>query len=63
MKGAFEITLTVPASVVKGAPGFSTDDRANAIFGAVQQIGLKLVPKREPVEVIVIDGVEKPSAN
>ncbi len=63
LKGAFEITLTVPASVVKGGPGFSADDRANAIFGAVQQIGLKLVPKRAPVEVIVIDRVERPSAN
>ena len=63
LTGAFEVTLTVPASVVRGGPGFSADDRANAILGAVQQIGLKLVPKRAPVEVIVIDRLEKPSAN
>jgi uncharacterized protein (TIGR03435 family) len=63
LTGAFEITLTVPTSMVRGGPGSSADDNANALFGAVQQLGLKLVPKRVPVEVIVIDRLEKPSPN
>ena len=34
-----------------------------SIFSAVQQLGLRLESAKEPVEVIVIDHVEKPSAN
>ncbi len=33
------------------------------IFDAVQRVGLKLEPRKGPVEVVVIDHVEKPSAN
>ena len=62
LTGAFEITLTVPATLAQFG-SMSAEDRASVWFAAVQQIGLKLVPKRAPVEVIVIDRVERPSAN
>ncbi len=40
------------------------DNSAPSFFTAVQeQLGLKLVPAREPVQVIVIDGIEQASAN
>jgi uncharacterized protein (TIGR03435 family) len=47
---------------------FNVDERASSegptVFEAVQrQLGLKLEPRKGPVEVIVIDHVEKPSAN
>lgn len=47
---------------------FSVDESASAegptIFEAVQrQLGLKLEARKGPVEVVVIDHVEKPSAN
>jgi uncharacterized protein (TIGR03435 family) len=38
-------------------------DSAASIFTAVQQLGLKLVPARGPREIIVIDSIQRPSAN
>jgi uncharacterized protein (TIGR03435 family) len=38
-------------------------DEGPTIFEAVQKIGLKLEARKGPVEVVVIDHVEKPSAN
>ena len=35
------------------------DDGGQTIFAAVQQLGLKLEMKKGPVDVIVIDHVEK----
>jgi uncharacterized protein (TIGR03435 family) len=61
LTGSFDFTLMMPANATQ--VGANADDRANAYFGAVQTLGLKLVPKREPIEVIVVDGLERPSAN
>jgi uncharacterized protein (TIGR03435 family) len=42
----------------------STDNQGPSIFSAIQdQLGLKLESTKGPVEVLVIDHVEKPSAN
>ena len=38
-------------------------DRATAYFGAVQPLGFKLVRKRSPLEVIVVNRLDRPSAN
>ncbi|HWF08163.1 MAG TPA: M56 family metallopeptidase [Bryobacteraceae bacterium] len=46
------------------ARGAAPDPVDPTIFTAVQeQLGLKLVPTRRPVEILVIDSVERPSGN
>jgi bla regulator protein BlaR1 len=65
LKGAFDFTLkwtpeqlaasAAAKEVVAGAPSFFTAIR--------EQLGLLLVPSKAPVEVIVIDHIEQPSAN
>jgi uncharacterized protein (TIGR03435 family) len=38
-------------------------DPGVSIFTAIQEIGLKLESAKAPLEVLVIDGVQKPSEN
>lgn len=39
-------------------------DTGQSVFTAVQeQLGLKLEPRKEPAEILVIDRAEKPSGN
>ena len=43
-------------------PGVAVDANAPSIFAAVEeQLGLKLLPATGPVEVLVIDSVERPT--
>jgi uncharacterized protein (TIGR03435 family) len=52
-----------PPSADAGAPAVRAPDGPD-IFEAVQdQLGLKLAPARGPVDVLVIDHIEKPSEN
>lgn len=69
LAGAFDIHLTwamdPPASVPGAAGNASPPDVAGpSIFVALQeQLGLRLDPAKGPVEVLLIDHIEKPSGN
>lgn len=52
-----------PAAATDG-PGFNAADPRPSIFTAIQEeLGLKLESSKEPVEVLVIDSVSKPTEN
>jgi bla regulator protein blaR1 len=70
VSGRFDIHITFARDQVTtklpdpAALGVASDPTGPTIFTAVQeQLGLKLVPTKGPVEVLVIDSVERPSAN
>lgn len=65
--GVFDVDLHFRAddSIVGFPPppgAASADTESTSIFDAVQQMGLRLVAARSAVEVLVIDHVERPSA-
>ncbi len=60
--GEFPVHLTFAPDEVAGVP--AAPDAGPSLFTAVQeQLGLKLESGKGPVEVLVIDRVEKPSEN
>jgi uncharacterized protein (TIGR03435 family) len=70
LEGAFDFTLKwTPDPTMGAAPpgldsGIKSDPSAPSLLTALQeQLGLKLITSREPVDVIVIDAAELPSAN
>jgi bla regulator protein BlaR1 len=70
--GSFDIhlafspdTLTSrPPRSVTDEPAVAADPNGPTVFTAIQeQLGLKLVPAKGPIDVLVIDHVERPSEN
>ena len=58
----FALNWTADANQTPGAP--ASEASASALFTALQQqLGLKLEPQRAPMEVLVIDHVEKQTEN
>ena len=63
LNGGFDFDLEFTADPAAGAPP-APDTGAPSMFTALEeQLGLKLRADRAPVEVLVIDGVERPSEN
>lgn len=59
LKGTYNFTLTSAPETT-----LDTEPTEPPMFTAIQQqLGLKLIPSKGPVEVIIIDHIEKPSGN
>jgi uncharacterized protein (TIGR03435 family) len=62
LTGYYDYTLTWMPQPGVGPPGPPVDPDAPSVFTALQeQLGLKLESARGPVEVVVIDRLEKPT--
>ena len=60
LAGLFDITLEFAGSP-DAAPGASASDAPSLITALQEQLGLRLEPRRVPVELLVIDHVERPT--
>jgi uncharacterized protein (TIGR03435 family) len=65
LSGTYDFGLKLPDSIPLGIDGPAPPESYEpAVSAAIeQQLGLKLEPKKVPMEVLVIDHVEKPSGN
>jgi uncharacterized protein (TIGR03435 family) len=65
LTGQYDFTLRwTPADAGPGAASADAGEPWPSLFTALEeQLGLKLTPMKEPIEVIVIDSAEKPSEN
>ena len=65
LTGRYDLTLTWTPDTAESADAASPLDISGAsIFTAIQeQLGLKLEPTKAPVPVLVIERLERPSAN
>ena len=62
LEGRFDLTLTWNPDGLR--PDAAPAGNTPSIFVAIQeQLGLRLEPITAPIEVIVIDSVERPAAN
>ena len=68
LESPFGRGFPAPPPGAAGAPGSTSaapaaSDPAPSLFTAIQELGLKLESTKGPVEVLVIDSVEKPTEN
>jgi uncharacterized protein (TIGR03435 family) len=67
--GVFDVKLDfLPDDTTPGLPSpppgaIAAETASPSIFTAIQQLGLRLESTKGPVEVLVIDHAERPSAN
>jgi len=55
MEGYFDITLGSAATATRNEP--------DSMFFAVEAVGLRLNPRKGPIEILIVDHAEKPSGN
>jgi uncharacterized protein (TIGR03435 family) len=61
LKGQYDFALKMPMTALRAQ---GPDDVPDPAYEhAIQPLGLKFVLKKEPLKVIVVDHLDKPSAN
>jgi uncharacterized protein (TIGR03435 family) len=60
LKGFYDIHLELQATL---GPGAAPEAMRDFSLQVLEELGLKLIPAKGPVEILVIDHAEKPSEN
>jgi len=63
LMGDYAFTLEYAPDPRPGAANGAADDRPSIFTALQEQLGLRLVPTRAPVRVLVIDRIERPTEN
>ena len=65
LTGKYDFVLEYTPASRAAASGTGTDEGGRpSIFTALEeQLGLKLVPSKQPVEMLVVDSIEQPKEN
>ena len=60
LKGRFDFTVSIATSSMRSGDAV---DKSTAFLLGLKPLGFKLTPGKQPLEVIVIDDIDKPTAN
>jgi uncharacterized protein (TIGR03435 family) len=60
LTGKYDFTLEYSPSA---RAGFDESEKPSVFTALEEQLGLKLVPSKESIDVLVIDSVEQPTTN
>jgi uncharacterized protein (TIGR03435 family) len=65
LTGRYDFTLVWNATTILGStdPGLPTTDKPSIFRAVEEQLGLRLRATREPVDVVVVDHIERPTEN
>jgi uncharacterized protein (TIGR03435 family) len=64
LTGRYDLTLElVTAANANGTPGAAPDPSGAAAASAVGKLGLKLVPSRGVMQVLVVESIDRPKGN
>jgi uncharacterized protein (TIGR03435 family) len=59
LKGSYQVAWEGPAPPPPGSGGFIPFDLGEAIIASLNKAGLKLEPRKAPIEMLVVDRLEK----
>jgi uncharacterized protein (TIGR03435 family) len=63
LTGHYNFELTYEEPLLNPEPAATWKPFGTAIFGPIQKLGLKIEPQKSPIEMLVVDSVDHPSAN
>ena len=64
LTGNYDVTLRLAGmAAAPGRGGVSSDDYGNALVIAAQHAGFKLINKKGPLPVVIVDHIDPPTPN
>jgi uncharacterized protein (TIGR03435 family) len=63
LAGRFDISFVFRSDLVVTPEGGEILDSAGSIFAAMRELGLKLAAGKAPVDVLIVESINRPTAN